>query len=117
MIKVAMPKPSRSISARWRSEKRRSVPIIPMSRRLNNLAALYGSKVATTPSPPDRPPRLSGAWSSIPPSQSDGLHKLADLIDGQRSFNDSYKVLQASSSSAAAEAVKKLAQRFAAGFG
>ena len=30
--KVAMPKPSRSISARWRSEKRRSVPIIPMSQ-------------------------------------------------------------------------------------
>src|SRR6476660_1701883 len=33
------------------------------------------------------------------------------------SFNDSYKVLQASSSSAAADAVQKLAQRFAAGSG
>ena len=30
--KVAMPTPSRSISARWRSEKKRSVPIIPMSQ-------------------------------------------------------------------------------------
>ena len=41
----------------------------------------------------------------------------AGLIDAAESFNDSYKVLQASSSSAAAEAVKKLAQRFAAGSG
>ena len=31
--KAAMPTPSRSTSARWRSGKRRSVPIIPMSRR------------------------------------------------------------------------------------
>ena len=41
----------------------------------------------------------------------------AGLIDEAESFADSYKVLQASSSSAAAEAVKKLAQRFAAGSG
>ena len=37
-----MPMPSRCTSARWRYEKKRSVPIIPMSRvSLNNLAALY----------------------------------------------------------------------------
>ena len=41
----------------------------------------------------------------------------AGLIDSGRVFQQSYKVLQASSSSAAAEAVKKLAQRFAAGSG
>ena len=40
--KGAMPKPNRCTSARWQSEKRRSVPIIPMSRfSLNNLADLY----------------------------------------------------------------------------
>ena len=44
-IKVAMPTPSRSTSARWRSEKRRSVPIIPMSHSsLNNLAELYDAQ-------------------------------------------------------------------------
>ena len=37
-----MPMPNRCTSGRWRYGKRRSVPIIPMSRlSLNNLAALY----------------------------------------------------------------------------
>ena len=41
-IKAAMPTPSRSTSARWRSARKRSVPIIPMSQQsLNNLATLY----------------------------------------------------------------------------
>jgi hypothetical protein len=41
----------------------------------------------------------------------------ANLISGDQSFADSYNVLQFSSSSAAAQAVQKLAQRFAAGSG
>ena len=41
-LRAATPTPSRSTSGRWRSAKRRSVPIIPMSRQsLNNLAVLY----------------------------------------------------------------------------
>ena len=40
--RAATPRPSRSTSGRWRSTRRRSGPIIPMSRRsLNNLARLY----------------------------------------------------------------------------
>jgi tetratricopeptide (TPR) repeat protein/CHAT domain-containing protein len=41
----------------------------------------------------------------------------AGLIDASESFSNGYGVLQFTSSSAAAEAVKKLAQRFAAGSG
>src|SRR5438874_1777513 len=41
----------------------------------------------------------------------------ANLISEAQAFADSYKVLQISLASAAAEAVQKLAQRFAAGSG
>ena len=39
--KAATPTPSRCPNARWQSTRRRSVPTIPTSRSLNNLALLY----------------------------------------------------------------------------
>ena len=114
-----MPTPSRSTSARWRSGEKALGPDHPdVATSLNNLAALYDAQGRYDDALPIVRQMIErGFFSSDPAFPVLMGSQKAGLIDGAESFNDSYKVLQASSSSAAAEAVKKLAQRFAAGSG
>jgi CHAT domain-containing protein/tetratricopeptide (TPR) repeat protein len=83
---------------------------------LNNLANLYNNQGRYADALPivrrTIASRQAKKWSSFPALI--GAEKF-NLIDQKRSFADSYDVLQFTSSSAAAEAVTKLAQRFAAG--
>src|SRR3984893_8260093 len=83
---------------------------------LHNLADLYNNQSRYADALPivrrAIASRQAKKWSSFPALI--GAEK-SNLIDRKQSFADSYKVLQFTSSSAAAEAVTKLAQRFAAG--
>src|SRR3984893_14599216 len=83
---------------------------------LHNLADLYNNQSRYADALPilrrTIASRQAKKWSSFPALI--GAEK-SNLIDQKRSFADSYDVLQFTSSSAAAEAVTKLAQRFAAG--
>ena len=83
---------------------------------LNNLANLYNNQGRYADALPivrrTIASRQAKKWSSFPALI--GAEKF-NLIDQKQSFADSYNVLQFTSSSAAAEAVTKLAQRFAAG--
>ena len=83
---------------------------------LHNLADLYNNQGRYADALPivrrTIASRQAKKWSSFPALI--GAEK-SNLIDQKRSFADSYNVLQFTSSSAAAEAVTKLAQRFAAG--
>jgi CHAT domain-containing protein/Tfp pilus assembly protein PilF len=83
---------------------------------LNNLAGLYDTQGRYADALPivrrTIASRQAKNWSSFPVLI--GAEK-SNLIDQKQSFADSYNVLQFTSSSAAAEAVTKLAQRFAAG--
>ena len=83
---------------------------------LHNLADLYNNQSRYTDALPivrrTIANRQAKKWSSFPALI--GAEK-SNLIDQKQSFADSYSVLQFTSSSAAAEAVTKLAQRFAAG--
>ena len=91
-------------------------PDVAMS--LNNLAGLYDDQGRYADALPIVRQRIErGFFSNHPTFPVLMASQKAGLIDGAESFNDSYKVLQASSSSAAADAVKKLAQRLAAGSG
>ena len=89
-----------------------------VAHSLNNLAVLYDAQGRYADALPIVRQMIERGFFYSDPAFSVlmGSQK-AGLIDGAESFTDSYKVLQASSSSAAAEAVKKLAQRFAAGSG
>jgi CHAT domain-containing protein/tetratricopeptide (TPR) repeat protein len=83
---------------------------------LHNLADLYNNQSRYADALPivkrAIASRQAKKWSSFPALI--GAEK-SNLIDRKQSFADSYNVLQFTSSSAAAEAVTKLAQRFAAG--
>jgi CHAT domain-containing protein/tetratricopeptide (TPR) repeat protein len=83
---------------------------------LNNLALLYENQGRYA----DALPIIERTITSRQAKKATAFPVLIDseksnLIDQKRSFTDSYNVLQFTSSSAAAEAVTKLAQRFAAG--
>jgi CHAT domain-containing protein/Flp pilus assembly protein TadD len=82
---------------------------------LNNLAELYRKQGRYADALPiikrTIASRQAKNWSSFPVLI--GAEK-SNLIDQKQSFADSYNILQFTSSSAAAEAVIKLAQRFAA---
>ena len=86
---------------------------------LDNLAVLYEAQARYDDALPIVRQKIKRGFFSSDPTFRVlmGSQKWPGLIDRAESFDDSYKVLQASPSSAAAEAVKKLAQRFAAGFG
>ena len=85
---------------------------------LNNLAGLYDVQGRYDDALPIVRQMIERDFFSTDPGFSVLMgSQNAGLIDARESFNDGYKVLQASSSSAAADAVKKLAQRFAAGSG
>jgi CHAT domain-containing protein/Tfp pilus assembly protein PilF len=87
-----------------------------VARSLNNLAELYRNQGRYA----DALPIINRTTTNRQSSKSvtfpvlNGSEK-SNLIDQTQSFADSYNVLQFTSSSAAAEAVTKLAQRFAAG--
>ena len=83
---------------------------------LNNLVRLYDAQSRYGDALPLVRQMMERGFFSSDPSFSVlmGSQK-GGLIDGAESLSDSYVVLQPVSSSAAAEAVKKLAQRFAAG--
>ena len=87
-----------------------------VANSLNNLAVLYDNQGRYADALPivrrTIASRQAKKWSSFPALI--GAEK-SNLIDQKQSFADSYNVLQFTSSSAAAEAVTKLAQRFAAG--
>ena len=87
-----------------------------VAQSLNNLAELYDNQGRYADALPivrrTIASRQAKNWSSFPVLI--GAEK-SNLIDQKQSFADSYNVLQFTSSSAAAEAVTKLAQRFAAG--
>jgi len=86
---------------------------------LDNLAVLYEAQARYDDALPIVRQKIKRGFFSSDPTFRVlmGSQKWPGLIDRAESFDDSYKVLQASPSSAAAEAVKKLAQRFAAGSG
>jgi len=89
-----------------------------VGRFLSNLAVLYDDQGRYADALPIVRQMIErGFFSNRPAFPVLMGSQKAGLIDGAESFNDSYRVLQASSSSAAADAVKKLAQRFAAGSG
>ena len=87
-----MPTPSRSTSARWRSEKKRSVPIIPMSRQsLNNLAALYDDQGRYADAEPLYKRSLAIWEKALGPDHPDvatALNNLAALYDDQGRYAD-----------------------------
>ena len=86
-IKVVMPMPNRSTSARWRSGKKHSVPIIPMLRRsLNNLATLYGEQGRYAEAEPLYKRSLAIWEKALGPDHPDvalSLNNLADLYRAQ----------------------------------
>jgi tetratricopeptide (TPR) repeat protein len=89
-----------------------------VGQSLNNLAALYDEQGRYADALPiiRRTIREHRSQKSAAFPVLLGLQK-AKLITPGQAFSDSYNVLQFTSSSAAAEAVNKLAQRYAAGTG
>ena len=87
-----MPMPSRCTSGRWRYEKRRSVPIIPMLRRsLNNLASLYRAQGRYADAEPLYKRSLAIREKTLGPDHPDvavSLNNLALLYQAQGRYAD-----------------------------
>ena len=83
--KAATPMPSRFTSAHWRFRKRRSVPIIPMSRTsLNNLAELYHDQGRYADAEPLYQRSLAISEKALGPDHPDvatSLNNLAGLYE------------------------------------
>ena len=112
-----MPKPSRCTSARWRYREKALGPDHPdVAISLNNLADLYRAQGRYADALPivqrtisQNSAKKSVAFAVLYGSQSQ------NLISPTQALDASYTVLQRSASSAAGEAISKLAARFAAG--